>query len=206
MRAFERVAIDAAPPYPFAQLDYLRLVRSEVHIVVALKNGEHVEVVGQPPRHGVRANLGGEVGRVNEEENIGLVAVFSEEGLVVLVHDGKTVEVAVCTIVVSPNRIVECLLGEFCHVVGVFHREEERGRQGYVVDKAALFLFGNDFQYPVAVWLAYHLTTRQTVGDFTNAGQQRIGTWNGSDTTMIVVVVVIHHRGIRFFTLGHMGQ
>ena len=130
--------------------------------------------------------------------------VFSEEGLVVLAHDGQAVEIAVCTIVVSPYGVIERLLGEFVHIVGVFHREKERWRQRDVVDKATLLLFCDDFQYPVAVRMSYHLTTWQAVGDFTDASQQRIGTLNGSDTTMIVVVVVIHHRGIRFFTLGHM--
>ena len=58
MRTFERVAVDAAPPYPFAQLDYLRLVRSEVHIVVALENGENIKVIGQLPSHSISADLG----------------------------------------------------------------------------------------------------------------------------------------------------
>ena len=121
MRTFERVAVDAAPPYPFAQLDYLRLIRSEVHVVVALQNGEHVEVVGQPPRHGVRADLGGEIRWVDKEEDVVLVLKFVEESLVVLAHDGQAVKVAICTIVVSPYGVIERLLDEFVHIVGVFH-------------------------------------------------------------------------------------
>ena len=68
------------------------------------------------------------------------------------------------------------------------------------------FLFGDDLQYPVAVRLPYHLTTGQTVGDFTNAGQQHIGTRYGGDAPLVVVEIVINDRGVGFLTLGHMRQ
>ena len=68
------------------------------------------------------------------------------------------------------------------------------------------FLFGDDLQYPVAVRLPYHLTTGQTVGDFTNAGQQRIRARYGGDAPLVVVEIVIDNRGVRLLTLGNMRE
>jgi len=95
---------------------------------VALENGENIKVIGQLPSHSISADLGGEVRRVDQKEDVGIVLKFVEEGLIVLVHDGQAVKVAVCTIVASPNRVIEALLGEFGHIIGVFHREKERRR------------------------------------------------------------------------------
>lgn len=68
----ERVGKAMFPVKPRTEFDDTAFIRREIEIVGAVEGVQHIEVVGQPPIALVGECLRGEIGRVDEETDVGV--------------------------------------------------------------------------------------------------------------------------------------
>lgn len=129
----ERVGKAVLPVKPRTEFDDTAFVRCEIEIVGAIEGMEHIEIVGQSPISLVSECLRGEIGRVDEETDVGCMDVLCEEVAIVLAGDGETVEVAVGIEIAETDGVVEVFFAEFGEVRDIVAAEQDGSRGGDVV-------------------------------------------------------------------------
>jgi len=112
--------------HPLAQLHDGRFGRREVDKPVASEHLQHVQIVGQPPRHAVGAHLRGQIGRVDEKHHAGYVLELPEQLTVVARDDFQSVQIVRTKGVrFFADVVIKRLPAQGREVCPVLHREHQ---------------------------------------------------------------------------------
>lgn len=166
---------------------------------------QHIEVVGQPPIALVGECLRGEIGRVDEETDVGYMDVLCEEFAVVLTGDGKPVKVAVGIEIAEADGVVEVLLAECGKAGDIVAAEEDGSREGDVVHENRTVVAGYCVQYAGAIRFDDTFVARVVVENSAQFGKEGVGGGDSRETPCIVVEVIVNDTGIGTDGVREMG-
>ena len=191
---------------PRTEFDNTAFIRCEIEIVGAVEGVQHIEVVGQMPIALVGECLRGEIGRVDEETDVGCMDVLCEEFAVVLAGNGEPVEVAVGTEITEADGVVEVLFSECGKIGDVVAAEQDRSREGDVVHKACAVVAGYRVQYTCAVGLDNAFVARVVAEDSAQFGKDGVGGRDSRETDGVVVEIIVDDTCIGTDGVREMGQ
>jgi len=167
---------------------------------------QHIEVVGQPPIALVGECLRGEIGRVDEETDVGCMDVLCEEFAVVLAGDGKPVEVAVGIEIIEADGVVEVLFAECGKIGDIVAAEKDRSREGDIVHEACAVVAGYCVQYAGAIGFDDAFVARVVVEDSAQFGKDGVGGRDSRETPGVVVEIIVDDACVRTDAVREMGQ
>lgn len=199
----ERVSEVSVFSYPFAQFDHGGFFRGEIDERLVLQDGEYVEVIGQFPAHVVCADFGGQIRRVDQEDDSGKVFVAGEQFLVVAACDDKPVQITGAQrIVRRPNIVVKGLLFHLVQVQTVFHGEHQRRREGDVVDIPVFFFPGDESDYLFPGFSGNAFMPLYVRCGLPYVCQQGVCAGYGFESVAVVVEIVVDDRRVGPLMLG----
>ncbi len=202
----ERVGKAVLPVKPRTEFNDTAFVRCEIEIVGAVEGVQHIEVVGQPPIALVGECLRGEIGRVDEETDVGCMDVLCEEFAVVLAGNGEPVEVAVGTEITEADGVVEVFLAECGKIGDVVAAEQDRSREGDVVHEACAVVAGYRVQYACAVGFDDAFVARVVAEDSAQFGKDGVCGRDSRETPGLVVEIIVDDTCIGTDGVREMGQ